>query len=56
MIIELEDFDDFDLEAFMKDFEKKEATKKLRKDRPWAYDIIRVLWGSRSWIVKAAAN
>jgi hypothetical protein len=36
-------FENFDLEAFY-------AAKKLRQDRPWTYDIIRVLWGSRSFI------
>jgi len=27
------------------DLDKYYAEKKLRKDRPWVYDIIRVLWG-----------
>jgi hypothetical protein len=39
--ITLEEFENFDLNTF---YEKK----KLREDRPWVYDIIRVLWGSQS--------
>jgi len=35
----LDEFLDFDLEPYY-------AAKKLRADRPWAYDIIRALWGS----------
>lgn len=30
--------------------DEKEASKKLRHDRPWTRDIIRVLWGTQSWI------
>lgn len=38
-----EDFENFDIEAYY-------AKKKLRHDRPWTYDIIRVLWGNRALI------
>lgn len=34
----LEEFLDFDIEPYF-------AAKTLRHDRPWTYDIIRVLWG-----------
>jgi hypothetical protein len=36
-------FDNFDVEAYF-------AAKKLRRDRPWVYDIIRVLWGTKSFV------
>jgi hypothetical protein len=39
----LEDIDNFDIEAYY-------AKKKLRHDRPWTYDIIRILWGRRSGV------
>ncbi len=38
-ILTLEDIDNFDFESYY-------AAKKLRHDRPWVYDIIRVLWGA----------
>jgi hypothetical protein len=48
--ITIEEFDHFDIDAFFQQIERNEAAKKLRRERPWTYDIIRVLWGSRSWI------
>ena len=39
----LEEFENFDIEAYY-------AARTLRRERPWTYDIIRVLWGSRSSI------
>jgi hypothetical protein len=36
-------FDNFDIEAYF-------AAKKLRRDRPWVYDIIRALWGRSSGV------
>ena len=35
-------FDD----RFFEDIEKNIKRKKLREDRPWVYDMIRVLWSS----------
>lgn len=36
-----DEFENFDIDAYY-------ARKALRHDRPWAFDIIRVLWGNRS--------
>lgn len=37
----VDEFLNFDIEGYY-------AAKALRKDRPWVYDIIRVLWGRSS--------
>lgn len=46
----IEDFDDFDINELLRIIQQNEAAKKLRRERPWTYDVIRVLWGSRYWI------
>jgi hypothetical protein len=43
----LEEFANFDITPYF-------AAKKLRHDRPWAYDIIRALWGRRNHPLRAA--
>ena len=45
-----DDIPDFDIDEFFRFVEELAAKKKLRQERPWTYDIIRVLWNSRSWI------
>src|SRR5437764_1068522 len=45
-----EDFENVDINELLRFIETRNAAKKLRKERPWTYDIIRVLWGTRSWI------
>jgi hypothetical protein len=39
--------DDF-LDKLFADYEVILAKRKLRKERPWTFDIIRVLWGHRA--------
>jgi hypothetical protein len=36
--------DDIDIEELLKNVEARFALQRLRRERPWAYDIIRVLW------------
>jgi hypothetical protein len=39
---------DIDLDELIRLAEAADANRKLRQERPWARDIIRVLWGVRS--------
>jgi hypothetical protein len=42
-----DDFDEWLIEA-LDEIERQQTAKKLRQERPWLSDIIRVLWGHRS--------
>jgi hypothetical protein len=37
--------EDFDIEELLRQVAADEAARKLRRARPWTYDIIRALWG-----------
>ena len=39
---------DIEFEALWAELEKVWEKKKLRRERPWVFDIIRVLWGHQS--------
>jgi hypothetical protein len=40
--LDFEDFD-FDIEELLGEVEADQAVRKLRRERPWTYDIIRAL-------------
>jgi hypothetical protein len=41
-------FENFDLDAYLRQVEAADKLKILRRERPWVYDIIRVLWPRRA--------
>jgi hypothetical protein len=41
-----------DIEELNRRIEAAEAKHKVRQERPWVRDIIRVLWGTKSWLSK----
>jgi hypothetical protein len=44
----IEEFENFDVDAYLRQVEAAEKLKTLRRERPWVYDIIRVLWSRRA--------
>src|ERR1700730_8975921 len=44
---------DLSIDEIFEGGEKFLAARRLRKNRPWAYDIIRVLWGTHSQLSMA---
>jgi hypothetical protein len=45
----LEDLD-IDIEELLRLVEAADTKHKLRKDNPWVRDIIRILWGTETWM------
>jgi hypothetical protein len=41
------EFTDLEFEALMSAYDAAQTARRLRRERPWARDIIRVLWGQR---------
>jgi hypothetical protein len=41
-----------DIDELNRRIEAAEAQNEVRQERPWVRDIIRVLWGTKSWISK----
>jgi hypothetical protein len=44
----VEELDNIDIDELLRFIEVQDTKRKLRKARPWVFDLIRVLWGHRS--------
>jgi hypothetical protein len=46
----LDDLEHIDIEELFRAVDEADALRKVRKDRPWGRDIIKVLWEVRPWM------
>lgn len=44
------DLDSFDVKEYVREVRRKEELNKKRKNQPWIYDIVQVLWMSQSYL------